>query len=97
MIKYRKRKEVLVYHWTGNISIINEINNMLQKTEYKDILKVELTTTKDILCISFKMEPFTTNDFVKVGEYIVFDTDNEIRPLSNYNEERFHENFIELK
>ena len=33
MIKYRKRKEVLVYHWTGNISIINEMKLIKRKID----------------------------------------------------------------
>ena len=95
MEKYRKKQEILVYKWTGDISIIDEVNTMLQNTEYNG-LKLELSN-KDILCISFESYPFTVKDFVSIGEYIVFDTDNDIRPLSNYSESFFHENFIELK
>jgi peroxiredoxin len=93
MEKYRKKQEILVYKWTGDISIIDEINTMLKTTEY-DGLKVELSN-KDILCISYESYPFTTKDFASIGEYIVFDTD-DIRPLSTYNEERFNENFVEI-
>jgi hypothetical protein len=89
MKEYRRKEVVLAWKWTGDKSIIDNINKTLES--YNGKFKVGVSTDENILYASHKRDDescsLTSTDFVRLGEYIVFDVNNEDRPFGRYSEE----------
>ena len=85
MKKYRKIHEVLVWQWTGDTSIVDEINEVLKPYNGQDngVLKVELQ--EECLLTTWSLGGGTTREVVRLNEYVVFDLNDEFYPLSGYN------------
>lgn len=98
MKEYRRKEVVLAWKWTGDKSIIDNINDTLKS--YNDRFKVGVSSDENILYASSKsedeMDTITCTDFVRIGEYIVFDVNNEDRPLGQYSEEWLNKTYEEL-
>ena len=89
---YKSKQKVLAWKWEGDISIIDEINEAV-KIYNDDYLKVKVyvSTDKNVLVASIERDDEyhgiqTSNDFVREGDYIVLDWNNQIRPLGCYSE-----------
>lgn len=95
--KYRKKEDVLVWKWEGDYSLIKEIGEVLK--EYKH-LKVGVSSDPTCLYASTTQsdehDEFTSTDFIRVGEYVVFDINNELRPIACYNEEWLNKKYVEM-
>lgn len=97
MEKYKRTEEVAVYQWLGDKALIDEINEMLKPFNYSDfVLEVGISTDENILYTSVQKGEFTSNDYVRFGQYIIFDINNEDRPLVCYDEERLNEKYTKI-
>ena len=101
MKKYRRKEVVLAWKWMGDKSIIDNINKTLES--YNGRFKVGVSTDENILYASDTREDdiinssiLITTDYVRIGEYIVFDVNNEDRPLGQYSEEWLNKTYEEL-
>jgi len=94
---YRKKEDVLVWKWEGDYALITEIMEALKE---HDNLKVGITDDPKILYASTTenagYDEFTSTDFIRVGEYVVFDINNEIRPIACYTEKWLNETYIKM-
>jgi len=97
MKKYRNKNEVLVFQWTGDVSIIDNINDVLKSYNEKGdcILKVGLNEN-NVLYAQCKENDMTSNEFMRLNEYVVFDVNDKIYPLRGYSEENLNKKYIEL-
>jgi formylmethanofuran dehydrogenase subunit A len=101
MKKYRKKNEILVWQWTGDKSIIAEMNEALKSFNDKyqgEKLSASMTTSNpdDVLGLSHQRGSLTSNEFVDIGEYIIFDINDNERPLGCYNEKWLNNKFVPL-
>lgn len=96
MKKYRRKEEVLVWQWTGDKSIIDELNEVVKSHKGYGTLSVCLTDDKKILCLSHTRGGGTGTQYIRFGEYIIYDTNNEDMPLDTINADFITENYTEL-
>lgn len=98
MKKFRRKEVVLAWKWIGDKSIIDNINETLKS--YDGMFKVGLTNDENILYASDTrgegMYTRTSTDYVRKGEYIVFDVNNEDKPFGQYSEEWLNKTYEEL-
>lgn len=97
MKKYRRKNEVLVWKWTGDKSIISEIHESVAPfvTEHVDF-SVGISKDKKTLTLSHKCGYSTSNEFVSIGEVIIFDINDDERPFGCYSESYLNKKFVEL-
>ena len=97
MKKYRKKQEVVVWIWTGDKSIIDEINNVIKSYEGFGTLEVSIALNDEkILCLSHTRGFGTGTQYIRFGEYVIYDSSNEDMPLSTTNDKLLDENYVEL-
>lgn len=83
----------IIFHYTGDKSIINDINPILIEYNKSHINQISIGTcssNNDILYISNILNDGSTlriNDYVYENQYIVYDINNTIRPLANYDKD----------
>jgi hypothetical protein len=98
MKKFRRKEVVLAWKWTGDKSIIDNINETLKSYEGK--FKAGVCDDENIIYASHTrgegMDILISTDYVRKGEYIVFDVNNEDRPFGQYSEEWLNKTYEEL-
>lgn len=97
MKKYRSKNEVLVWKWTGDKSIVSEINEVLEqyKTDHVEF-SVSLSEDEQYVTISTKHGYSIHNEFVYNGQYIILNIDDVERPFACYTGEWLNKHFVEL-
>lgn len=95
MKKYRKIQEVLVWKWTGDNSLIDEMNKDLTSFN-KDDEKFEAILDGETLILSHKTDGLSSNMFVQIGEYVVLDLAEDVIPFTCYDEKWLNKKYIEL-
>jgi len=97
MKTYRRIEDILVFQWTGDFSIIDEINDSVREFNETSKFKVKVRTSFDVdecLVISNCHEYGTLSLVVERNNYIVFDITDKQMPLNSYSEKEFNNNFI---
>ena len=82
MKKYRRKQEVVVWIWTGDKSVIDELNEVMKSHEGYGTLSVSLTDDGKILCLSHTRGGGTGTQYIRFGEYFIYDDSNEDMPLN---------------
>jgi hypothetical protein len=97
MEKYRYKNDILVFKWVGDKSLILEIEEVIKP--YTS-LKVGISTDENILYVSDSYKEydniFTSTDYVRIGEFVVFDLNNKEKQLCCCNEEWLNKKYIKL-
>ena len=96
MKKYRRKEEVLVWQWDGDKSIVDELNEVIKLHRGYGTLEVGLTDNGNILFLSHTRGNGTGSQFIRFGEYIIYDPINEDMPLSATNDDLISKNYVEL-
>lgn len=96
MKKYRRKEEVIVWIWTGDLSIIDELNEVIKSHKGYGTLSVSLTDDKKILCLSHTRGDGTGTQYIRFDEYIIYDSTDEDMPLTATNDNLIKENYIEI-
>jgi len=98
MKRYRRLEDILVFHWTGDFSIIDEINNAVKSfnKEHQDTLNASKDVDNDdkILIITHNGEYGTMSESVKMNDYIIFDVNEIETSLGAYSEDYLNDHFI---
>lgn len=84
MIKLRKKTTIIAWYYTCDNSIVNEINNIINKTINKpSIYDDEYTVIADgdELILTHTFETSTSTSICKKGDYILFNEDNHEKLL----------------
>lgn len=97
MKKYRSKNEVLVWKWTGDKSIVSEINEVLEqyKTDHVEF-SIVLSDDGQYLTLFTKHGYSVGHEFVFLGHYVIFNLDDNERPLGCYTGEWLNKHFVEL-
>jgi hypothetical protein len=98
MKKYRRKETVLVWQWTGDKSIVDEINESMDSYNVKihPDCNLKAGIDNDVVYLSHKRGTHTSSSFVYLNDYIVFDPNDEDLPLACYNESWLNKNYVEL-
>lgn len=97
MKKYRSKNEILVWKWTGNKSIIKEINELVKPNNTEHVkFSVSLSDDEKCLILTTKHGISITNEFVYFGQYVIFNIDDNERPFGCYTGEWLNKHFVKL-
>jgi hypothetical protein len=96
MKKYRRKEEVVVWIWTGDKSVIDEINEVIKSYEGYGTLSVGVTDDGKILCLSHTRGGGTGTQYIRFGEYVIYDAGCEDMPLNATNADLIKKNYIAL-
>jgi hypothetical protein len=101
MERYRRKEDVLVWEWKGNHSLVDEINNELKSfnAKYDDYhIKVGIAASDNtILYIGItEGNALSSNSFVRVGEFVVFDIHNQYKPIFCCGEEYLEDTYTRI-
>jgi hypothetical protein len=67
--------DFFIWKWTGDPKTIADIEKRIEP--YKDIYSISETSTSYVLCLSKKLDNCTSNSYVYLDQYIIFDLNNE--------------------
>lgn len=97
MKKYRSKNEILVWKWTGDKSIVAEINEEMKKYNNDHVeYGVSLSDDKQYLSLYRKHGYSTGTDYVYKGQYVIFNIDDNERPFGCYTGEWLNKHFVKL-
>jgi len=99
MKRYRRKEEVFVWQWTGDKSIIPEIGKMLER--YRGLLSIGISSSDPNIMyikqdIGNQVGSTWGNEFIRLGDYIVFDINNFETPLRCYDEKYLNKQYVEV-
>lgn len=97
MKEYRKKEKVFAFKWDGNKSDVDEMNKIAESNNYSDdYIKMGFTENDTLYITHHYSDGGASHDFVRIGEYVVFDISNFRRRVANYSESFFNEKYVEL-
>lgn len=106
MKKYKNKREVLAIQWTGDDSIIEDVKRELDRISAESKFGEKFSISKSepykdkVLCLIYERgdgsDILTSTFYVYINNYIVIDLEDDVYPLSCYDEEYLNEKYAEI-
>lgn len=92
---YRKKEPIIIWKYTGDISIINEINKIIEDKKDKIDGIYDCYIKDNIIFIVKNLNEFNSISYVRIGQYIMFNLDLD-KVLSIVTEDIIDNEYIQL-